>query len=69
MNASYGQKTVGEYINRPKFELFNISKDPFEKHNLASNPKYADILIKYKAKLKAHQKLMNDPWIMKWEYE
>ena len=69
MNASYGQKTVGEYINRPKFELFNISKDPFEKHNLASDPKYADILNKYKAKLKAHQKLMSDPWIMKWEYE
>lgn len=69
MNAPYGQRTVGEYINRPKFELFNISKDPHEKHNLAADPKYRELLDKYKAKLKAQQKLMNDPWIMKWEYE
>jgi len=69
MDAPYGQKTVGEYINRSKFELFNISQDPYEKNNLATDPKYAEVLDKYKAKLKAHQKLMHDPWIMKWDYE
>jgi N-sulfoglucosamine sulfohydrolase len=69
MDAPYGQRTVGEYINRPKFELFKISHDPYEKDNLAMDPKYADVLDKYKAKLKSHQKLMHDPWIMKWDYE
>ncbi len=69
MDAPYGQRTVGEYINRPKFELFKISQDPYEKDNLATDPKYAEVLDKYKAKLKAHQKLMHDPWIMKWDYE
>jgi N-sulfoglucosamine sulfohydrolase len=69
MDAPYGQKTVGEYINRSKFELFKISDDPYEKHNLATDPHYAEVLDKYKAKLKAHQKLMHDPWIMKWDYE
>ena len=69
MDAPYGQRTVGQYIHRPKFELFNISKDPYEKHNLAADETYAEVLESYKAKLKSHQKLMNDPWIMKWDYE
>ena len=67
--AKYGQKTVDEYIFRDRFELFDISKDPYESKNLAGDPKYADILEQYKKKLKTHQKIMGDPWIMKWDYE
>lgn len=69
MDAPYGQKTVGEYIHRPAFELYAIGKDPNETTNLAANPEYAEILKKYQAKLKALQKEMHDPWIMKWDYE
>ncbi len=69
MDAPYGQKTVGEYIHRPAFELYAIDKDPNEAVNLAENPEYADILAKYKTKLKSFQKEMDDPWIMKWDYE
>jgi N-sulfoglucosamine sulfohydrolase len=68
-DAPYGQKTVYEYIHRPRFELFDIANDPNEANNLATDKKYADVLEQYKAKLKAQQKLMNDPWIMKWSYE
>ncbi len=49
--------------------LFDIEKDPEEGHNLALSTEYADILAEYKAKLKAYQKKMQDPWIMKWDYE
>lgn len=69
LDAPYGQKTVGEYINRPKFELYDISKDPHESNNLASDPEYAKILAKYQEKIKAHQEKFDDPWIMKWDYE
>ena len=68
-DAPYGQKTVGEYIHRPKFEFFNIETDPHESLNLADDPAYAEKLEEYKAKLKAMQKKLDDPWIMKWDYE
>jgi N-sulfoglucosamine sulfohydrolase len=69
MDAPYGRKTVGQYIHRAEFELFDMQKDPEEGHNLALSTEYADILEEYKAKLKAYQKKMQDPWIMKWDYE
>jgi len=69
MDAPYGRKTVGQYIHRAEFELFDMENDSQEGHNLALSTEYADILEKYKAKLKAYQKKMQDPWIMKWDYE
>ena len=67
--APYGQRTVDEYINRPRFELFHIADDPNESKNLASDPEHAEVLKTYQDKLKKVQKEMNDPWIMKWRYE
>ncbi|QDT31377.1 sulfatase family protein [Thalassoglobus polymorphus] len=69
MTAPYGQKTVGDYIHRPQFELYHISEDPNESNNLAGKTEYAEILKKYQTKLKDFQKEMDDPWIMKWDYE
>ena len=67
--APYGQKTVSEYIHRPAFELYDIARDPDETTNLADSPAYAETLKKYQQLLKAYQKRMHDPWIMKWDYE
>lgn len=69
MDAPYGLKTVGEYIHRPQFELYDIKNDPHESTNLASNPKYTDVLVRYQEKLKSLQKKLRDPWVMKWDYE
>lgn len=69
LDAPYGQKTVGEYIHRPAFEFYKIDEDPNEGHNLASDPAYHDKLKEYQEKLKAFQMKMEDPWIMKWDYE
>lgn len=69
LDAPYGKKTVGEYINRAKFELYDIEKDPHESKNLALDREYNEVLLKYQAKLKTLQKEMRDPWIMKWDYE
>ncbi len=69
LDAPYGQKTVGEYIHRPAFELYHIAEDPNEARNLADDPAHAEVLRKYQEKLKEMQKEYGDPWIMKWEYE
>ena len=67
--AKYGNRTVDSYINRPQFELFDVSSDPAETRNLAGDPAFAETLSTYKDKLKEMQKRTGDPWIMKWRYE
>ena len=68
-DAPYGNTTVGRYVQRPEFELFDIVADPDETTNLAESSGHADVLEQYQAKLKAAQKRFDDPWIMKWNYE
>ncbi len=69
MDAPYGTRTVGQYVNRLAFELYDMKSDPDESNNLSANPEYADVLKRYQQKLKTYQEEMGDPWIMKWEYE
>jgi len=68
-DAPYGAKTVGTYIHRPEFELYDVQRDPHEGHNLADDPNYLATLEILKARLKAFQRQTNDPWIIKWRYE
>jgi N-sulfoglucosamine sulfohydrolase len=68
-DAPYGQMTVGRYVQRPEFELYDMQNDPHESTNLAGSPGHADVLERYKRKLKGLQKRYDDPWIMKWDYE
>jgi N-sulfoglucosamine sulfohydrolase len=69
LDANYGRKTVGQYIHRPRFELYDIRTDPDETTNLAESPEHAEILRQYQDKLKQVQREMDDPWITKWDYE
>lgn len=68
-DAKYGFKTVDQYVHRPAFELYDMTYDPDERTNLAADPAHAKTLEAYKARLKAFQESMNDPWVLKWEYE
>lgn len=43
---------VMKYMSRPKEELYDIRKDPYEMNNLAGNPKYAEIKEKLAIELK-----------------
>ena len=65
----YGFRTVDEMIRRPEFELYRIDEDPHEQHNLATDPVYRKVLIEYQQRLKAGQRELRDPWIIKWDYE
>ncbi len=69
LDAPYGAKTVGNYIQRPEFELYDIQSDPHEGNNLADNLRYAELLENMKKKLQQFQRDTNDPWILKWKYE
>ena len=69
LDAPYGAKTVGTYIQRPEFELYNIEQDPNEGKNLADDPKFASTLEQYQVMLKEFQRQTDDPWILKWKYE
>ena len=68
-DANYGQRTVGQYIQRPRFELFDIEKDPDEAYNLADKPEYAEVLQRYQERMKQRQAELKDPWAIKWRYE
>lgn len=67
--AKYGPRTVAEYIHRAEYELFDLEADPLESTNLAGDPGHAEVLAKYRAKLKAFQQRTTDPWLMKQMYE
>ncbi len=68
-DAPYGQKTVGQYLHRSRFELFDLRNDPHEVYNLADKPEFAELLNTYQEKMKSMQKELDDPWIIKWKYE
>lgn len=67
--APFGPRSVRDYIHRAEFELFDLQNDPYERVNLATDPKHATLLAEMKNKLKAFQQRTSDPWIMKWDYE
>ena len=68
-DAPYGQKTVGQYVQRPAFELYDLENDPNEAYNLADREEFIAVLKDYQDKMKAQQKKLEDPWILKWKYE
>ncbi|BDS06312.1 heparan N-sulfatase [Oceaniferula spumae] len=67
--ATFGNRSIESYIRRPKFELYDIEKNPNEDRNLSADPAFADQLEKLKQRMKAEQQRSRDPWILKWEYE
>ncbi len=68
-HAAYGKRTVGKYMHRPRFELYDMKNDPEESVNLASDLHFAPVLEEYKKKLRDQQEKLKDPWITKWDYE
>lgn len=69
LDSKYGQRTLGEYLNRPEFELYDLENDPHETKNLAGESEHAARLEELKGKLKAFQQRTGDPWVHKWQYQ
>ncbi len=68
-SGMYAGRSIEDYMQRPKFELFDLEKDPWETRNLAEDPIYTEDLELLKKKLYAFQERTSDPWILKWEYD
>lgn len=64
-----GEKPIAEFLHRPRFELYDISTDPFETINLASKANHLEILTGMQQQLRQFQIDTKDPWLYKWEYE
>ena len=65
----YGKRTVDAYLNRAKFELYDLQSDPHEVVNLATEAEHKELLARMQARMKTLQKLTQDPWLLKWDYE
>lgn len=69
--SHYGPWRVGDYLQRPKFELYDLVADPNESRNLAVNPTpgNAALMEGLAKRLREHQRATNDPWMVKYSYE
>lgn len=65
----YGKRRLAEYTYRPRYELYDLEKDPDELVNVADRPAYKKIFDDLAEKLKAYQQQTRDPWFSKYEYE
>ncbi len=64
-----GDKPIAEFLHRPRFELYDLEKDPHETTNLADEAAYNEILTGLQRKVKSFQEQSGDPWVYKWEYQ
>lgn len=64
-----GKRSIQNYLHRPKFELYDLEKDPDELHNLATDPVYVKELQRMQEKIKTFQQKTHDPWLSKWNFE
>ncbi|MFR9584164.1 MAG: sulfatase [Rikenellaceae bacterium] len=63
---TFGKRTMEAFLQRPKFELYNIATDPDESINLVDNPQYADVLKSLQSRLLQRLRETSDPWIICW---
>ena len=65
----FGARSVEAFLHRPKFELYDLQRDPNEVVNLAERPEHRKLQAELTEKLKAFQTATKDPWVRKWSYE
>ncbi|KAL9894779.1 N-sulfoglucosamine sulfohydrolase isoform 1-T6 [Glossina fuscipes fuscipes] len=56
-------RSLQSYYERPEWELYNIKSDTMERHNLAEQPEYKNVLKVLKQRLHEWQASTNDPWL------
>lgn len=62
-----GPRTIEQFLNRPKFELYDLESDPWELHNLAADPAHAERLKTMTARLLQRLEETEDPWLRKYQ--
>lgn len=67
--SRYGKRPVQDYLQRPRYELYDLQNDPDEVSNLAQSAKHKAVFEELAGRLKAFQERTRDPWISKYVYE
>jgi N-sulfoglucosamine sulfohydrolase len=67
--SHYGGRLVAQYLQRPRYELYDKEKDPQEFNNVVNDPAFAQVFEQLSAKLKTFQTKTRDPWLVKYEHE
>ena len=67
--TQYGQRSKDAYVRRPRFELYDLEKDPQERTNLAGSKAHKAVYDRLLTSLKNFQENTNDPWRVKWTHE
>ncbi len=65
----YGKRKVSDYVFRPRYELYDLQKDPDEVTNLVESPEHRAVFTELAERLKEYQKRTRDPWLVKYTYE
>ncbi len=69
-NLEYiGKRKVKNYLQRPKFELYDLKNDPDEIDNLAYNKNFEKLVELYRNKIYNFQKETGDVWELYKDYE
>jgi N-sulfoglucosamine sulfohydrolase len=65
----FGRRSIERFLHRPRFELYDLERDPDEVVNLADEPAHQRTKAELIEKLKAFQTATKDPWNYKWAYQ
>ena len=65
----YGKRRISDYVFRPRYELYDLQKDPDELVNVAGREDYQQVFASLSGQLKEYQKKTRDPWFSKYTYE
>lgn len=68
-DGQYGKRRLKDFLQRPRYELYDLTADPDEITNLADDPKHAPVFRELQGKLKTFQERTGDPWVVKYRYE
>jgi len=58
----FGRRTIGAFLYRAEYELYDLEQDPDELVNLADDPAHAALKTELMAELDAFQRRTKDPW-------
>lgn len=61
--AKLGQRSLAAFQHRPAEELYDLSADPAEVHNLIDDPAHAPALADLRQQLAAWRTATHDPWM------
>ena len=64
-----GKRPVRQYLHRAPEELFDITTDPDEVHNLAASAEHRGVVEQMRAQVDAYRRKTKDPWVINDNYK